>query len=61
MTWIGLLAQTTTTSAGGEASRNNAALPLMFLAVVALGFLAIAGPVIARRVNARRSADTRAQ
>jgi hypothetical protein len=52
---VALVAQTTTTVAD-ESARNNAALPLMFLAVVVLGLLAAFGPRLARKINDRRPA-----
>jgi hypothetical protein len=51
-----MLAQTTTTVAETVNSRNNAALPVMFLAVIVLAGFALAAPKWARKINARKTA-----
>ncbi len=51
-----MLAQTTTTIVETGNSRNNAALPLMFLAVIVLAGFALAAPRWARKINERKSA-----
>ncbi len=50
-----MLAQTTTTVAETVNSRNNAALPVMFLAVIVLAGFALAAPKWARKINARKA------
>jgi hypothetical protein len=49
-----VLAQTSTTIVETVNSRNNAALPVMFLAVVVLAGFALAAPKWARKINARK-------
>jgi hypothetical protein len=50
-----IVAQTTTTVSDGVGARNNAALPVVIVAVLLLGALALSAPRLARRINARRS------
>jgi len=40
----------------GASTRNNAALPAMFLAVILLAVTAVGAPHLARRINSRRRA-----